>query len=374
MQAVTAMESAAKTEELASGVENRRAVPRFDVDEDAHILLVKHGSTLPCRVVDLSLNGCRMRAKERFPAGAMVRVEVSFRVRGLAFRFSGMTQWTDGQSLVGIRFLDVPARRKEELVEALSEVEEENAAKAAKLAAEKQAAEEEAAAREAASTPVAEQAEEEEQEQSPAQSPARSPAQGIAAQNLPWPRSVSSLPMAPGPQMVPKAGNAVAGLSGSQAGSHPAKLYLAERPPASTSSGTPQPPAPQKTEARPAGSPPKPSARERRVQSREAVDTTAVIDLIKIASRLQGRILDLSLNGCRIRADEHFPVGIYTRVETEFRLEGLPFRLGGVIQAIHDRRTVGIRFLDMSNRKREQVEQLIEEIRELRKEERGNRE
>lgn len=102
------------------------------------------------------------------------------------------------------------------------------------------------------------------------------------------------------------------------------------------------------------------------MQSREAVDTTAVIDLIKIASRLQGRILDLSLNGCRIRADEHFPVGIYTRVETEFRLEGLPFRLGGVIQAIHDRRTVGIRFLDMSNRKREQVEQLIEEIEEMR--------
>jgi c-di-GMP-binding flagellar brake protein YcgR len=106
--------------------------------------------------------------------------------------------------------------------------------------------------------------------------------------------------------------------------------------------------------------------RERRVQAREEVDTTAVIFLINIASRLQGRILDLSLGGCRIRADERFPVGIYTRVETEFRLEGLPFRLGGVVQAIHDRRTVGIRFLDMSSRKREQVAQLIEEIRQLR--------
>jgi hypothetical protein len=55
-------------------------------------------------------------------------------------------------------------------------------------------------------------------------------------------------------------------------------------------------------------------------------------------------------------------------VETEFRIEGLPFRLGGVIQAVHDRdrRNVGIRFLDVSARKREQVEQLIEEIEELR--------
>jgi hypothetical protein len=61
-------------------------------------------------------------------------------------------------------------------------------------------------------------------------------------------------------------------------------------------------------------------------------------------------------------------VGIYTRVETEFRLGGLPFRLGGVIQSVHDRdrRNVGIRFLDVSARKLEQVEQLIEEIEEMR--------
>jgi c-di-GMP-binding flagellar brake protein YcgR len=109
-----------------------------------------------------------------------------------------------------------------------------------------------------------------------------------------------------------------------------------------------------------------PTGRDRREASREEVDTTAVIFLVKIASRLRGRILDLSLSGCRIRADERFPVGIYTRVETEFQLEGLPFRLGGVIQAIHDKRTVGIRFLDMSSRKREHVEELIEDIREMR--------
>jgi c-di-GMP-binding flagellar brake protein YcgR len=109
----------------------------------------------------------------------------------------------------------------------------------------------------------------------------------------------------------------------------------------------------------------KPDRPDRREASREEVDTTAVIYLVKIASRLRGRILDLSLGGCRIRTDERFPVGIYTRVETEFRLDGLPFRLGGVVQAIHDRHTVGIRFLDMSSRKREQVERLMEDIREV---------
>jgi predicted CopG family antitoxin len=63
-------------------------------------------------------------------------------------------------------------------------------------------------------------------------------------------------------------------------------------------------------------------------------------------------------------------VGIYTRVETEFRLQGLPFRLSGVIQALYDqkRQVVGIRFLDMSSRKRDQVEQLIKEMEEERQE------
>jgi hypothetical protein len=59
-------------------------------------------------------------------------------------------------------------------------------------------------------------------------------------------------------------------------------------------------------------------------------------------------------------------VGIYTRVETEFRLQGLPFRLGGVTQAIHNRFTVGIRFLDLSERKKQQVLDLIDEIEQMR--------
>ena len=117
-------------------------------------------------------------------------------------------------------------------------------------------------------------------------------------------------------------------------------------------------------EARPQA-PKAPSHRERRQQSRHEVDTTATILLVNVGSTLRGRILDLSLTGCRIHTDDHFPVGIYTRVETEFRLEGLPFRLGGVIQAIHDRNTVGIRFLDLSERKQEQVLELIGEIEQL---------
>jgi c-di-GMP-binding flagellar brake protein YcgR len=276
------MESEEKAAELVTGVENRRIVPRHGVDEDASLLLINNGSTVSCRIVDLSLGGCCLRTKEQFKSGSKARVEATFRVRGLVFRFSGITSWTDSRHQVGIRFVDVPLRRREELVEALAEVAAENAAKAAR------------------------EAERKETRQTPVQIPSLS--------------------------IVARARPLTGALPASQA-----------------------------------------KPRNRREESREEVDTSAVIHLINVASRLQGRILDLSLGGCRIRTDERFPVGIYTRVETEFRVKGLPFRLGGVVQAIHDRerRNVGIRFLDISDRKREQVEQLIEDFREMRERDQG---
>ncbi len=325
---------------LATGQQNRRVAPRYGVDEDARLLLVEHGSTVSCRIVDISLSGCRLRTKERFTAGSMVSVEVAFKVRGLAFRFSGTTQWTDGRHLVGIRFAGVSARRREDLIEALSEVEAENAAKAAQQAAEMQAAAEDAAA-----ALFLEQS----APQAPRQTPDAKPA------NMAQPDAKKINPE-------------------EERGSQRRILVAAMEDGSFNPRVKPQPVKPQNTETEAASpSQAKIVPRERRVQAREEVDTTAAIFLINIASRLQGRILDLSLGGCRIRTDERFPVGIYTRVETEFRIEGLPFRLGGVVQAIHDRYTVGIRFLDMSNRKSEQVAQLIEEIRQMREQGTGTR-
>ena len=103
---------------------------------------------------------------------------------------------------------------------------------------------------------------------------------------------------------------------------------------------------------------------DRRTGRRHPVDTSAIIHLIKVGSRMRGQILDLSLGGCRIHTNDRFPVGIYTRVETEFRLHGQAALLGGVVQAVHDRNQVGIRFLDVSQRKREQLVELIEELGE----------
>jgi len=370
------MELPEKAAELATERQDRRAAPRYAVDEDARLLLVKYGSTVSCRVVDISLGGCRVCTQERFTAGNLVRVEATFKVRGFAFRFSGVTQWTDGRHLVGIRFVDVPARRREELVEALCEVEAENAAKdAQKLdtqAAIKLDSEGGGGSK-------------------PSIKPTESTRPLQAAEKLV--ECVSKRRFVSGHDFS----RAVSATESTRALAlegcfSEVRIKSSPFPAASTAQLATEEPAPamgvaastlrelakpesaQPTEAQPAcSSQEKPARRERRQQSRHEVDTSAVIFLVNVASRLTGRILDLSLGGCRICTDERFPVGIYTRVETEFRLEGLPFRLGGVIQAIHDRRHVGIRFLDMSSRKREQVEQLVGEIEELREQGKGNR-
>ena len=260
----------------------RRAHPRFPVDEHSHLIFLAHGLPLACRIVDLSLEGCRVRTLERFSVAAGLRIEIAFKANGMAFRFSGTTQWADGLHQLGIRFTGMTLRRKEELAEVIAELEE-------------------AAAREA-----------ERARQALVPVPPPAPTQPEPA----------ALPLLP-PRLP--------------------------RPP--------QPPLPPSPRARRV-----PTGADRRERPRHQVDTSAVIFMIKGGVRFNGRILDLSLNGCRIRTDEPFPVGIYSRVEVLFHLNGLPFRIAGVIQAIHDRNQVGIRFLDMSTRNRMQVEELIEEI------------
>ena len=315
------MDVETSAEDLAAELQNRRATPRLPVQGDASLLVLKHDLRVPCRVTDLSMGGCRIETQKEFQAGIEARVEVSFTVNRLLLRFSGVTQWTDGRRLVGVRFVDVTSRRRDELAEILCEVEQDNAAKAAEQTAQAQPAQE---------LPVdAEQARPE-----------------LAVEDPPVQDTPKKLKLAPSPSCAPIE-------------SCPEKSLHADIPAPSDGAQAECPPAVQR--------PAKPVKRERRAESRHTVDTSATIHLINVGSSLHGRIHDLSLGGCRIRTHERFPVGIYTRVETEFQLDGLPFRLGGVIQAVHDRDrfNVGIRFLDMSARKRAQVEQLIEEIDEM---------
>ena len=117
--------------------------------------------------------------------------------------------------------------------------------------------------------------------------------------------------------------------------------------------------------------PPNNVGRERRLTPRHPVDSAASVFLLDVRSRIEGRIVDVSLGGCRIRSKNRFPTGIYRRVEVEFALDGMPFRLAGVVQAVHDRHTIGIRLLNLSERKREQLAILMEELDEAERRESG---
>jgi PilZ domain len=112
----------------------RRAYPRFAVESPATLLLIGHGATVVCRVTELSQDGCRVRARQPFAAGSQVYVELAFRTKGMAFRLGGVSQWSDGRDLMGIRFTELPAWRSADLAEVLSEVKAECLAREAVLA------------------------------------------------------------------------------------------------------------------------------------------------------------------------------------------------------------------------------------------------
>jgi hypothetical protein len=103
-------------------------------------------------------------------------------------------------------------------------------------------------------------------------------------------------------------------------------------------------------------------------QKMEEGDWPAILRLLKESTPLVGAIIGLRMEGCNFCPAEPFKAGIHIRVEVEFQMRGLPFRLGGVIEEIHDRRTVDIRFLEMSPRKQAELAGLIEEIEEAAKE------
>lgn len=107
-----------------------------------------------------------------------------------------------------------------------------------------------------------------------------------------------------------------------------------------------------------------PSGKERRIQPRHPVDARAVLLLIKSATGMPGRVVDLSLNGCQVCTQERFTPGIFVRVEVEFRLNDIPFRLSGVTQSIHGVYGVGVRFLGVSDRSHGQLVELIAELNE----------
>lgn len=385
------------TEFPRTEVAERRESLRIPVEQQATLLLGHLGSAIPCSLIDISLDGCRVRA-DLVSRGEMAGpVEIAFKINGIPFRLGGVTEWTDGGRVLGVRFVALSPRREAELAEYLGELAADLAAKAEKDSAGRQAADEEAkSAREAVETLTAEltaktgqeeaakaaleRAVRETREVGERLTIARSVLAGAEKAAADYAaREAARLKMAEDLIAIPVRGpdsrTQEAGKPGSDTalrgdevtGSRPHGPPAA--PPAEIQPGMAKTAPAASRGGDGADSPPRPAGRERRSQTRHAVDCTAKIFLVTVMAWVRGRIIDVSMSGCRIRCDENFAVGIYRRVEVEFILDGLPFRLPGVVQAVHDKITVGIRFIDLSERKNEQLSMVIEEMTEMRRDE-----
>jgi hypothetical protein len=90
----------------------------------------------------------------------------------------------------------------------------------------------------------------------------------------------------------------------------------------------------------------------------------AVLQILKENSRMRGAIIGLSNEGCSFRTIQPFTGRTQIHVEVDFQMRGLHFLLSGVIDDVRDTRTVDIHFLELSYRKRIELADLIEELRE----------
>jgi hypothetical protein len=127
---------------------------------------------------------------------------------------------------------------------------------------------------------------------------------------------------------------------------------------------------PPKLEERRAPPPPPPRAKKP-VQAGEAGsliveegEWPAVLQILKDNCRMKGAIIGLNKDGCSFRSAKPFTEGTQIRVEVDFHMRGLPFLLAGVTEDVRDNKTVDIRFQEMSYRKRAELADLIEELRE----------
>ena len=104
---------AAQEDQKLNGGLERRAFPRHSVDCAVVVSPVSGAAQLTGRLSELSLGGCLVAADQRYTAGIMVRAEVQFPLRGITFRIVGVTVNSRGAKNFAVRFLDMPAHRRD---------------------------------------------------------------------------------------------------------------------------------------------------------------------------------------------------------------------------------------------------------------------
>jgi hypothetical protein len=105
-----------------------------------------------------------------------------------------------------------------------------------------------------------------------------------------------------------------------------------------------------------------------RAYSRHPVDEEAVLNVIGQINfigqslNVHCSVIDLSFGGCRLRAKDPFWAKPELPVEVTFNIRGLPMLLSGTIRWTDGNGVFGIRFVDVSSRRKEALDDVLAEI------------
>lgn len=112
------------------------------------------------------------------------------------------------------------------------------------------------------------------------------------------------------------------------------------------------------------GEPLKDTGRERRVDTRYETDADSVVLMIESKIETDGRVENLSLSGCRVEIASRVPAVAGMHVEVAFKVHREALRLGGVVQWFDGQRHIGVQFGPISDRRKEALHAVIEELAE----------
>ncbi len=289
---------------------DRRVADRYDLNNASGSLIHK-GTRVPCFVLDISLTGCCVRTPLPFMAGALETVKVVFPIFEMILSIWGVTQWVRGEHLLGIQFRHPTAQSKNQLAGLLTCLIDSSAAEVVKRAMAEIVAD-------PGENPIIQL----EHPTAPASAPEPEPGSEQENEQCSEPEPASAATNVE--SVVP----------------HIEQLLQADRPRLSS---------------------------QEPVLSMEVGDSPATLTLLGDDSVFMGDVVDLSLTGCLMRLSRRCSVRPKAQAEVSFHMQGLPFRLGAVTQEMHDKRTLEIRFAQMSRRKRDDLNQVISELIELSK-------
>jgi hypothetical protein len=100
-----------------------------------------------------------------------------------------------------------------------------------------------------------------------------------------------------------------------------------------------------------------------RVLSKLQTDWTAELLFIDHGTHASSWVLDFSLRGCSVQSDSPLEVECDSRIQMVFQIKDQRFLLAGLPVGLDDSHTLGIKFIDISDRRRQFLNRLILNLR-----------